>query len=638
VSSPSYSANLSVTDPRVLRTGMSMLLRGSWEHKRIFGWSFLSGIVFALLQVYSATVLGHVTDNLIVPAFQNGRPAFGAIVSGAILVLVIAICRAIAVAARRVFAALTQYSLYADYRHRLNRQYTDLPLAWHRRHPTGQLLSNVNADVEAMWFVMAPFPFALGTVAMLIYAIISILSADLWLGLVALILIPTIVVINVAYQHVVSPLITRAQQLRAEVSQVAHESFDGAAVVKALGREDQETTRFAESSHRLRDALIRVGYVRGWFDPMMDALPSIGVVAVIAIGAWRIKAGAIDTGTLVQVSYLFTLMALPLRSIGWVLGELPRLVVGWGRVRKVLEAKADHDFGSNSMADGGPVPVAFENVGFRYHDGADPNEMPDADVARADAEGSPLVLDGVTLRLDPRNGSRVIAVVGTTGSGKSTLTMLATRLMDVDSGSVKLDGRPVEQYADGAIPEQTALVLQQAFVFDDSVRGNVTLGGDYDDAAVWRALRLAQAETFVRRLPDGLDTVLGERGGSLSGGQRQRIALARAVLREPRLLVLDDATSAVDPTVELAILDGLRSEQVGASILVVAYRKATIALADEVIFLSHGRIAGQGTHEELSATNPEYRALVNAYDEAAIARRLLEQPEDDAELAEGVSS
>jgi ABC-type multidrug transport system fused ATPase/permease subunit len=167
------------------------------------------------------------------------------------------------------------------------------------------------------------------------------------------------------------------------------------------------------------------------------------------------------------------------------------------------------------------------------------------------------------------------------------------------------------------------------------VRGNVTLGADYDDEAVWGALRLAQAETFVRRLPDGLDTGLGERGGSLSGGQRQRIALARAILREPRLLVLDDATSAVDPTVELAILDGLRSEQVDASILVVAYRKATIALADEVIFLSHGRIAGQGTHEELSATNAEYRALVNAYDEAAIAHQLLEQPED--ELTEGAT-
>ena len=241
----------------------------------------------------------------------------------------------------------------------------------------------------------------------------------------------------------------------------------------------------------------------------------------------------------------------------------------------------------------------------------------------------------MSLRLEPNSGTRVIAVVGTTGSGKSTLTMLATRLMDVESGAVHLDGHPVEHYADGAIPEQAALVLQQAFVFDDSVRGNVTLGADYDDEAVWGALRLAQAETFVRRLPDGLDTGLGERGGSLSGGQRQRIALARAILREPRLLVLDDATSAVDPTVELAILDGLRSEQVDASILVVAYRKATIALADEVIFLSHGRIAGQGTHEELSATNAEYRALVNAYDEAAIAHQLLEQPED--ELTEGAT-
>ena len=269
----SYHEDLSIADSRVLRTGLSVLFRGAWDHKRTFAWSFFFGIAFALLQVYSAKVLGDVTENLIVPAFTEGRPAFATIVTGASAVFAVAVFRAVAVAGRRVFAAFTQFSLYADYRHRLNRQYTDLPLAWHRRHPTGQLLSNVNADVEAMWFVMAPFPFALGTVAMLVYALISIVAADVWLGLVAIILIPTIIAINVIYQRIASPLVTRGQQFRAEVSQVAHESFDGAAVVKALGREQQETERFADASHRLRDAIIRVGYVRGWFDPMMDALP-----------------------------------------------------------------------------------------------------------------------------------------------------------------------------------------------------------------------------------------------------------------------------------------------------------------------------------------------------------------------------
>ncbi len=624
MSAPSYHEDLSITDPRVLRTGLGRLFRGSWEHRRLFGWSFVCGIAFALLQVYSATVLGHVTDELIVPSFERGRPAIGAVVTGAAAIFAVAVGRAVMVAGRRVFAAMTQYALYADYRHRLTRQYVGLPLAWHRRHPTGQLLSNVNADVEAMWFVMAPFPFALGTIAMLVYALIQVTLTDAWMGLVAFVLIPTILLANVIYQRIASPLVTRGQQLRAEVSQVAHESFDGAAVVKALGREDQETDRFAGSSHRLRDAIIQVGYVRGWFDPLMDGLPNLGTIVVIAVGAWRIKVGAIDTGSLVAVAYLFTLLALPLRSIGWVLGDLPRLVVGWGRVRKVLEARSDQRHGSETLAAEGPVSLAFREVSFRYHDGAAAAELPDADSARTDNPGTPLVLDGVDLRLDPSGGSRVVALVGSTGSGKSTATMLATRLMDVDAGVVELDGRAVEDYRRDAIPERAALVLQQAFVFDDTVRANVSLGDDYSDDEVWAALALAQAETFVRRLPEGLATELGERGGSLSGGQRQRLALARAVIRRPRLLVLDDATSAVDPTVELAILDGLRSSEVTAAILVVAYRKATIALADEVIFLAHGRVSGRGTHEQLLETLPEYRALVNAYDEAAIAHALLE--------------
>jgi ATP-binding cassette subfamily B protein len=603
--------SLTVVDANVVRIGLAVLFRGAWEHKKVFLASVVSGVAFAVLQVTSASVLGRVTTNLIEPSFKSGRIDRGLLISGVSLIVAVTIGRALTVAGRRAFASMTQFSLYAGFRHRLARQYNHLPLSWLRRHSTGQLMSNINADVEAMWFVMAPFPFALGTVAMLIYAVVTILIADVWLGVVALVLIPVVIAVNVFYQRFASPLIRSAQGLRAEVSEVAHESFDGAAVIKTLGREEQEAARFNDAAFRLRDKMIRAGYIRGWFDPLMESLPNLGVLAVLSVGAVRIASGDIDVGTLVAVSYLFTLMALPLRSIGWVLGDLPRLVVGWGRVRSVLQAEADMAFGDETLAVGGPVPLELRDVGFGYDDGRD--------------DTRPLVLEGVNLEVATRGpDNRVVALVGATGSGKSTVTHLVSRLMDVTAGSVRLEALDVRQLRAGAITDQVALVLQQAFLFDDTVRNNVTMGADFTDAQVWDALAVAQADTFVRSLPHGLDTVLGERGGTLSGGQRQRIALARAIVRRPRLLVIDDATSAVDPSVEAAILDGLRSAELDCGILLVAYRKATIALADKVVFVHRGRVAGAGTHAELAETVPEYAALVNAYDEATIAHKLLE--------------
>ena len=603
--------SLTVVDANVVRIGLAVLFRGAWEHKKAFIASVVCGVAFAILQVTSASVLGHVTETLIEPSFQSGRIDRGLLISGISLIVAVTIGRALTVAGRRVFASLTQFSLYASFRHRLARQYNDLPLSWLRRHSTGQLLSNINADVEAMWFVMAPFPFALGTVAMLIYAVITILIADVWLGVVAIVLIPSVLAVNVLYQRFASPLIRSAQGLRADVSEVAHESFDGAAVIKTLGREGHEADRFNDAAFRLRDKMIRAGYVRGWFDPLMESLPNLGVLAVLSVGAWRIASGDIDVGTLVAVAYLFTLMALPLRSIGWVLGDLPRLVVGWGRVRSVLQAKPDMTFGDATLPGGGQVPLELRDVGFGYDDGRD--------------ETRPLVLEGVNLEVATRGpDNRVVALVGATGSGKSTITNLVSRLMDVTAGSVRLEALDIRDLRAAAITDQVALVLQQAFLFDDTVRNNVTMGADFDDEQVWDALGVAQADTFVRALPHGLDTVLGERGGTLSGGQRQRIALARAIVRRPRLLVIDDATSAVDPSVEAAILDGLRSADLDCAILVVAYRKATIALADQVVFVHRGRVAGAGTHAELAETVPEYASLVNAYDEATIAHKLLE--------------
>ena len=241
---------------------------------------------------------------------------------------------------------------------------------------------------------------------------------------------------------------------------------------------------------------------------------------------------------------------------------------------------------------------------------------------------NPAVID-VTLDIAP--GSTV-AIVGPTGSGKSTLTNLVMRLVDPDSGAVLVDDIDLREVQHGGISDVAALVAQQTFMFDDSVRGNITLGGDHDDESVWRALHVAQGASFVERLPQGLDTHVGERGASLSGGQRQRIALARAVVREPQLLILDDATSAVDPSVEQAILAQLREASSGTTVLVVAYRMATILLADEVVYLEGGRVIDHGSHEQLLGRCAGYEHLVTAYAREAAERAAIAADEEAATL------
>jgi len=403
-------------------------------------------------------------------------------------------------------------------------------------------------------------------------------------------------VINVAYQRRMSPLAARAQALRAEVSAIAHESFDGALVVKALGREDEETERFGESARELRDVNARVGRLRGLFDPVIESLPTLGVLGVLLVGTQRVASGAITPGTVVEVAYLLTIIAFPVRAIGWLLGEIPRSVVGSRRVARVLEASGAMPVGSGDLPGSAALSAQGASVGFSY----DPD--------------TPVLTD---LDLDVSPG-RVLAVVGSTGAGKSTLVSLLVRLVDPDAGQVRLDGVDVRSLGAGVLPRASAVVLQQAFLFDDTVRGNVTLGADMSDDEVWHALALAQADGFVSALPNGLGTHIGERGTSLSGGQRQRLALARALVRRPRLLVLDDATSAVDPEVEQRILDGLRASGEQITVVVVAHRPATIAVADEVAFISGGTVADHGRHDELLARNPGYRALVTAYQAEAL--------------------
>jgi len=571
-------------------------------------------------------VMGWVTSQVIVPAFEDGETTAGALAGAAALILGVAILKVVGIVGRRVGAGIVQYRLQASYRRRVTRQYLRLPLSWHQQHPTGTLLSNANADVEASWYTMAPLPFACGTLIMLVITAVALIATDPVLAIVGFIVFPAIFTVNFVYSRRMAPLMTRAQQLRAEVSEIAHESFDGALVVKTLGREGSETGRFRQRAEELRDAMIRVGRLRGMFDPAMEALPTFGTLAVLLVGGLRLRSGDTTVGALVSVAYLFSILATPIRAIGWVLGDLPRVVVGWDRVQRVLRAEGGQEYGAVRPGRTGAATLEVAGAGFAYG----PQVDPEGDLSGAYAEEvrqpAPVLTD---VSFDVAAG-RTVALVGPTGSGKSTLVSLLVRLVDPDTGAVLLDHDDLRELARGGVADQAALVSQATFLFDDTVRGNVTLGEDIDDEQVRAALSLAQAERFVDALPQGLDTRIGERGTTLSGGQRQRLALARALVRHPRLLILDDATSSVDPAVEAAILRGLRSADLGATVVVVAYRRATIALADEVVWIERGRVVDRGTHEELIGRTPGYALLVNAYDDEAERRAGLVGAEEAA--------
>lgn len=614
----------------VLGTGLRLIGRAIREEPRVFAVAVAGSTAFGALTVASAVVVGEVVGRVVVPSIDSGRAVPAAVAAGAAAILALSLLKIAGIFGRRLGAGAMQYRLQAAYRRRVTRRYLELPLAWHRRNATGTLLSNANADVEALWFPIAPMPFAVGTILMLLTAIGALFAVDWTFALVGFAVFPALFALNVAYSRLMSPRISQAQALRAETSAIAHESFDGALVVKTMGREEHETERFEASAAKLRDAMIRVGRLRGLFDPLLEALPNLGTLAALVVGVIRLRQGAVDLADVVTVAFLFTVLAFPVRAIGWVLTELPRSVVGWERVNKVLTATGEMRYGDEPTtlagSERGPAALRLQGVTFAY-------------------EGEPVLHD---VTFDVPAGATV-ALVGPTGAGKSTIISLAARLVDPDAGSVCYDGVDARELSAEALAATVALVSQVPFVFDDSVRGNVTLDRPgVDDAAMHEALRLAQAEGFVSRLPDGPDTMVGERGTSLSGGQRQRLTLARALAGRPRLLLLDDATSAVDPRVEAAILAGLRRGDPGgagrASILVVAYRRATIALADEVVYVERGRVAARGTHAQLLATEPGYAALVTAYERAEAEREREHaydedgDPGDDKDVGDGDAS
>ena len=482
-----------------------------------------------------------------------------------------------------------------------------LHVGYHDHTQTGQLMSRASSDLQQIqWFVVM-IPITASNLAMVIAVVVVLFTSQPLLALIALAPLPVVNLLAQRFSRSIHPAVLAVQAEQAQLATVVEESVSGIRVIKGFGAEGVQAAKLRVEADDIRRESLESARIRSTFLPALDLLPNLGMIAVLAIGGHRVLDGTMTEGEMLEFMQYIALLIFPLRNLGMTVAFGQRAAAALLRVNEVLSTVpevADPPKPHPLPQDGELGAVRFRHVTFGY-DPAVP------------------VLRGFDLTIAPGES---VALVGGTGSGKSTVARLLTRFYDVQDGMVKIDGIDVRDLRLTDLRHAVGIVFEDTFLFNDSVFGNIAFARpEADPADVERAARLAGAHDFVMRLPEGYATVIGERGFSLSGGQRQRIAIARAILADPRVLVLDDATSAVDPSKEHEIRDAMATVMEGRTTIVIAHRPGTIALADKVVLVDDGRVAASGTHDELLATSERYREVLAA---------LTEEERDAAEAAD----
>ncbi len=529
---------------------------------------------------------------LIAEGIDRGIRGGESLVGWSIAIAAVGSVSAVCTGLRRYVAFRNARLVEAEFRDRVFRHAQRLHFGFHDRMQTGQLMSRGNSDLQQFQNFITMLPITSANLLTVVIATVVLLYLNWSLAVLALAGLPLANYFGRRFAKRLHPAVMGVQEESAQLATVVEETIAGVRVVKGFGA---ERTRADALSQEADDVFIRsmeAARARATFLPALELVPNIGLIAVLGYGGHQVLNGNLEVGELVLFNIYVVLLIQPLRMLGMLVANFQRASAAGERIASILDTEVEitdpeHPIPLPDLAVGGAI--RFRDVHFGY-------------------AGDDQVLVGFDLDIA---AGESVAIVGETGSGKSTIARLLPRFYDVQSGAIELDGVDVRNLHLETLRRAVGIVFEETFLFASTVRENIAFGvPDADDDTVRTAAMLAGAAEFIEELPNGYDTELGERGFSLSGGQRQRLAIARAIASDPRVLVLDDATSAVDPTKEHEIRDALGEVMERRTTIVIAHRAATIALADRVVLLDEGRVVAEGTHDELLATNERYRDVL----------------------------
>ncbi|WP_336250199.1 ABC transporter ATP-binding protein [Stomatohabitans albus] len=581
-------------------TVRDFIWRGLTVSPKYAGIAIGGSFLWAVMTVLWARLLGQVTDTIIIPALRTNAVPTRDLIHATLILLGAGLLNGLGVLLRRYGSYVFILKGQAFHRSRVALHYLKLPLAWHRAQPAGDLISRVASDGVTATSALPPMAMSIGMAVMILTTYLYMATIDLAMLAATLIIVPLLLGINRALNRRMQPHAKAAAEAVGTLTGAINESADAALAIKVLGRREEELARIEPLAESVREKRIAMTRIFALYDLVFQGIPYLATFAILALGIVRMRTGLISAGDVIAVAYLLGMITTPLRVLGLFLQELPRSLAGLGRIDAVMavtdRAVGGHEHSPQPQTQGARIEIDHVTYLHPLADGGDP----------ALTHG----IRDVSLTIEP---GETIAIVGQTGAGKSTLVHLLAGLLPADTGEIRIDGTPIERLDPADRAEAIGAAFQAPFLFNDSLKANITLGEPVADEQLWHTIEIAQVHRFVADV--GMETHVGERGTQLSGGQRQRIALARALLREPRLLILDDATSAVDASVEAAILAGLQDAKASGkhpTTVIVAYRSGSIALADRVVVMADGRIRAIGTHEELLATDPSYEALLRA--------------------------